>query len=161
MVKNVVFVLMSFMAFFSLNSPAETIKWQHLNLDVPDDWNVLQTPMPSLHGYYLNADIDNQTARFFFHSHDPPHMPTEKLAYEYWDEFMGGDSDPESCKPLETKTNNAYTCSSIRKSTKDDSWSLKSMFWVSNVERLFMISRKFSSKEKAQSALVKIKVDVR
>jgi GR25 family glycosyltransferase involved in LPS biosynthesis len=140
----------------------EVINWQKISLRIPSNWKGVQTPMPSLHGYFLNTKIANKTIRFFIHAHKPLSVPTDKLVQDYWIQFLDNKTLNPDCKNISIDSklsSNAYQCSHIAQKDDDKSkWMLQTMYWLSDTERLLVTSSSFDSQKEAQYALDSLQV---
>jgi hypothetical protein len=152
-------LFLSILVICCTQSFAKVIKWQKIDVKLPKEWKAVQTPMPSLHGYFLNTEINKEPVRFFVYTHKPLKIPTSKFALDYWSKFSGSEAQESQCKKIKTKTKHAYQCTSVFKDKATMKWSMQTMFWLSDIERLFVSTKNFKSEKEAYNALKKIEVD--
>lgn len=158
--KSVFILILISQLLFPAITNAKNISWQKLDLLVPSSWDAKQTPMASLHGYFLETKLKKEIIRFFVHTHRPPTIATKRGSKRYWKDFNSTFDKDAPIKCTKMNLQDSYKCQSIIFSKKSKRWSLKIMYWVSNKERLIINTDDFKSQSDALSMAKKFKVTI-
>jgi hypothetical protein len=139
----------------------KSFQWGKSVIEVPTDWNTKQTPMPSLKGYFLRAQIGSDDVHFFVHEHKPKNMATASGSERYWKEFNLDISLNKKQKKCEVIGKyKGYRCQ-VYYQTKDKNWTYRAVHWFSNRRRVIIRAEGLKTKEVAKTLAQNIGVSVK
>lgn len=137
---------------------ATTVKWNTLELKIPDAWKAKKVPMPSVSGYFLTSKINNIERRFFVNTHKPDSFATKLGGDRYFKEYLNGFNYKGKFDCVRDIKKMSYSCHTFVK--KNNKWSLKFMYWYQDKERLLVNLDNIESLGEARSIYSKLKVGV-
>ncbi len=137
---------------------AVTVKWNTLELKIPDAWKAKKVPMPSVSGYFLTSKINNIERRFFVSSHKPDSFATKLGGDRYFKEYLNGFNYKGKFDCVRDIKKMSYSCHTFVK--KNNKWSLKFMYWYQDKERLLVNLDNIENLGEARSIYSKLKVGI-